>query len=99
MRGGHAKQVVYRYNGHQSSDEIELDAQGDLSFEKGDIIRRPGKELESRIYSLGRNKGAQATAVVVSMFGRSSISDATTDRFALTHVVPMKLCPHFPPLA
>jgi|HubBroStandDraft_6_1064221.scaffolds.fasta_scaffold75667_4 hypothetical protein len=90
MRGGHAKQVVYRYNGHQSSDEIEFDAHGDLSFVKGDIIRRPGKELESRIYSLGRSKGSQATAVVVSMFGRSSISDATTmtDRFALKRVVP-----------
>jgi hypothetical protein len=43
MRGGHAKQVVYRYNGHLSSDEIEFDAHGDLAFTKGDIIRRPGR--------------------------------------------------------
>jgi hypothetical protein len=43
MRGGHAKQVVYRYNGHLSSDEIEFDAHGDLTFKRGDIIRRPGR--------------------------------------------------------
>jgi hypothetical protein len=43
MRGGHAKQVVYRYNGHLSSDEVEFDAHGDLDFTVGDIIRRPGR--------------------------------------------------------
>jgi hypothetical protein len=43
MGGGHAKQVVYRYNGHLSSDEIQLDADGVLTFTKGDIVRRPGK--------------------------------------------------------
>ena len=43
MRVGHSKQVVYRYNGHISSDEIELDARGELTFTKGDIVRRPGK--------------------------------------------------------
>ncbi len=43
MRGGHAKQIVYRYNGHLSSDEIEFDAHGTLTFAKGDIICRPGK--------------------------------------------------------
>jgi hypothetical protein len=43
MRGGHAKQVVYRYNGHLSSDQIEFDSHGMLAFTKGDVIWRPGK--------------------------------------------------------
>jgi hypothetical protein len=43
MYDGKSKYVVYRYNGHPSSDEIELDAQGDLSFIKGDIVERPGR--------------------------------------------------------
>jgi hypothetical protein len=43
MRGRYAKQVVYRYNGHLSSDQIEFDAHDTLTFTKGDIIWRPGK--------------------------------------------------------
>jgi hypothetical protein len=57
MRGGHAKQVVYRYNGHQSSDEIEFDAHGDLLFAKGDIIRRPEKNWKVESTRLEENRG------------------------------------------
>jgi hypothetical protein len=44
MRVKNAKQVVYRYNGHLSTDEIQLDAHGDVTFTKGDIVRRSGKD-------------------------------------------------------
>jgi hypothetical protein len=43
MRVRDTKQVVYRYNGHLSTDEIQFDAHGDLAFTKGDIVWRPGK--------------------------------------------------------
>jgi hypothetical protein len=38
------KQVVYRYNGHIDTDEIELDPPGELSFKKGAILQRHGKK-------------------------------------------------------
>ena len=52
-----AKQIVYRYNGHISSDEIQADARGDLTFAKGDIVRRPGKNWRVESVQLGKLKG------------------------------------------
>jgi hypothetical protein len=57
MRGGNAKQVVYRYNGHLSSDEIEFDAHGKLTFAKGDVIWRPGKYWKVESTQLEELKG------------------------------------------
>ena len=57
MRGEHAKQVVYRYNGHLSSDEIQFDAHGDLAFTKGDIVWRPGKYWKVESVQLEELKG------------------------------------------
>lgn len=38
-----AKYVVYRYNSHLSTEEIELDAHGVLEFKKGDMVLRNEK--------------------------------------------------------
>jgi hypothetical protein len=67
MSSGPAKQVVYRYNDHLSSDEIELDAHGDLTFTKGDIIRRPGKNWEvvsAHFEELGRGRNPMPSLLV-----------------------------------
>jgi hypothetical protein len=39
-----AKQILYRYNGSNANDEVELDLQGDKTpYMTGDIIDRKGK--------------------------------------------------------
>ena len=52
MRSGTAKQIVYRYDGHMSSDEMELDAQGVLMFKRGNIVRRHGKNWKVKSVEL-----------------------------------------------
>jgi hypothetical protein len=38
-----SKQLVYRYNGDETTDEVELDMLGELSIpEKGSLIERKG---------------------------------------------------------
>jgi hypothetical protein len=45
MASKNAKQFVYRYNGVEASEEVELDRDGEIAIPKqGDIIRRKGKE-------------------------------------------------------
>lgn len=56
MSGGNAQQVVYRYNGHLSSDEIQLDPHGDLTFTKGDIVWRLGKNCEVQSVRMEESK-------------------------------------------
>jgi hypothetical protein len=56
MRVRNAKQVVYRYNGHLSTDEIQFDANGDLAFAKGDIVVRPGKSWKVESTRLEESK-------------------------------------------
>jgi hypothetical protein len=38
-----AKKVVYRFNGHINLDETQLDPRGELTFKKGTILQRRGK--------------------------------------------------------
>ena len=43
MSAKHAKQVVYRYNGVASSDEVEQDFEGELRIPgKGEFMNRKG---------------------------------------------------------
>jgi hypothetical protein len=37
------KNVIYRYKGHSTSDELEIDKSGKLWFTQGDFISRHGK--------------------------------------------------------
>ena len=59
MRVRYAKQVVYRYNGHLSTDEIQFDAKGDLAFTPGDIVSRPGKYWKVESTQLEELKGGR----------------------------------------
>jgi len=56
MRTGHAKRVLSRYNGHSSSDEVEFDAHGKLTFAEGKCYLQAGKVLECGIHSVRRIK-------------------------------------------
>ncbi len=45
MASKNAKQFVYRYNGVEASQEVELDRDGEIRVPmQGDIITRKGKE-------------------------------------------------------
>jgi len=45
MASKNAKQLVYRYNGVEASEEVEVDRDGEIAIPKqGDIITRKGKE-------------------------------------------------------
>jgi hypothetical protein len=45
MASKNAKQLVYRYNGVEASDEVEVDRDGEIAIPKqGEIIMRKGKE-------------------------------------------------------
>lgn len=45
MASKNAKQFVYRYNGVEASEEVEVDWDGEVAVRKqGDIIRRKGNE-------------------------------------------------------
>jgi hypothetical protein len=45
MASKNAKQFVYRYNGVEASEEVELDRDGEIAIPKqGDVITRKGKE-------------------------------------------------------
>lgn len=38
-----AKNIVYRYSDNVLSDDLEIDLTGELTFKKGDVILRSGK--------------------------------------------------------
>jgi hypothetical protein len=59
MRVRNAKQVVYRYNGHLSTDEIQLDAHDELTFTKGEIVWRSGKYWKVESTQLEELKGGR----------------------------------------
>jgi hypothetical protein len=45
MASKNAKQFVYRYNGVEASEEVEVDRDGEIAIPKqGDIITRKGKD-------------------------------------------------------
>jgi hypothetical protein len=45
MGNGEAKQIIYRYHGVESTDEIVPDPLGELDIpEKGSIVQRHGRE-------------------------------------------------------
>jgi hypothetical protein len=45
MASKNVKQFVYRYNGVEASEEVELNRDGEIAVPKqGDIITRKGKE-------------------------------------------------------
>jgi hypothetical protein len=46
-----AKQIVYRYNGDEKSEEVEQDLDGELAFQEDQVILRKGKNW--RIVHLG----------------------------------------------
>ena len=57
MSDSHARYIVYRYNEHQCSDEIEFDVGGDRTFTAGDIVRRPEKNWKVESVRLEMLKG------------------------------------------
>ena len=45
MARNNAKQLVYRYNGVEASEEVEVDRDGEIGLPKqGNVITRKGKE-------------------------------------------------------
>jgi hypothetical protein len=48
MNKSKAKQLVYRYNGVESSEEVEVDLDGEIPIpNRGDIVLRNGKNWEA----------------------------------------------------
>lgn len=69
MKGGfvsrkNAKQIVYRYNGVESSDEVEADLDGEVPTPRlGDVIKRRGKNWKA-VHIITELSGAGAIPVL-----------------------------------
>jgi hypothetical protein len=64
MSRKNAKQIVYRYNGVESSDEVEVDYDGDVPTPRtGDILSRKGKNWKA-VHIITETSGSGAIPVL-----------------------------------
>ena len=69
MASKNAKQFVYRYNGVEASEEVELDRDGEIAIPKqGDIITRKGKEWKVVAVIVQQTVAGPQTIPVVRVF-------------------------------
>ena len=64
-----AKQFVYRYNGVQGSEEVELDLDGEITVpQKDQVIARKGKDWKVVHVSTEESLSAKGPIPVVRVF-------------------------------
>ena len=69
MASRNAKQFVYRYNGVEASEEVELDRDGEIAVPKqGDIIKRKGKEWKAIAIIIQETVAGEPAIPVVRIF-------------------------------
>jgi hypothetical protein len=69
MASKDAKQFVYRYNGVEASQEVELDRDGEVRVPKqGDLITRKGKEWKVVAVMVEQTVAGPAAIPVVRVF-------------------------------
>lgn len=71
-----AKQIVYRYDGDEKSEEVEFDRDGEVRIPKPfEIINRKGKEWKV-VHIITEQNLAQGAVPVYRIFLSSSLSPA-----------------------
>ena len=84
-----AKQIVFRYNGDPSTEEIDLDMDGDKSVpEQGSFIERKGerwKVVQVNVEWIYSTSLMESTSTPVPMVWRASEPSAQIHRVFLTN--------------